>query len=98
MTVDQLAAEFIKHNGRKPAHRSVEIRYPMGDAVEYRLHDNIICRQYEQGGELFFDWCGWYTPTTARHMNAILKAAGHAKRVSYAAHRDEGVEAFTSRA
>lgn len=94
-TTNQMAAEFVKHDGRKLPHRSVELRYPLGDAVEYRLHGNVICRQYEKGGDLHFDWCDRYTPTTAKHMNAILKAAGRAKRVSYAQHRDAGVDVFT---
>lgn len=95
-TVTQMAQEFVKFDGRKPAHKSVELRYPLGDANEYVLHGNVIARQYEKGGRIDFDWCGWYTPTTANHMNEILKAAGIDKRVSYAEHRDNGVEVFSS--
>jgi hypothetical protein len=94
-TVTQMAQEFVKFDGRKIAHSSVELRYPLGDGNEYRLHGNVICRQYEKNGPLHFDWCDWYTPTTANHMNEILKAAGKDKRVSYAQARDAGVEVFT---
>lgn len=94
-TVDQLAAEFVKFDGRKLPHASVELRYPLGDANEYVLHGNVICRQASKNGPLQFDWCGWYTPTTARHMNAILKAVGVKHRVSYSQARRDGIAVFT---
>jgi hypothetical protein len=34
------------------------------------------------------DWGGFYTKTTASHMNAVLKAYGSSRRVSYAKARD----------
>ena len=93
-TIAQLATEFAKGNGRKLSHPSVELRYPLGDAVEYRLHGNVIARLYTDTGRVDGDWCGWYTPTTANHLNHILKAFKIDRRVSYAQARDAGVGVF----
>ena len=92
-TAAQLAAEFI-NGSRKPSHPSVEIRYPLGSGTEYLLHGNRICRKGDAGNALHFDWCGWYTPTTGRHMNAILRAAGRETRVSYSQARKTGTTQF----
>lgn len=48
------------------------------DGSTYWLHGHAIA----------FDWCGWHTPTTANHMNAILALLPHSMRVSYAEARD----------
>ena len=61
------------------------------DDVEYRLHGHCIARWIEPTPGHWivrFDWCGWYTPTTAAHMNDILRALGVNMRVSYAQARD----------
>ena len=92
MNTQQLAIEFVVNQQRKPAHASVELRYPLGSGNEYRLHGNVIAVRTSQG--ILFDWCGWYTGTTARHMNAILKAAGIGTRVSYSQARAEKAETF----
>jgi hypothetical protein len=64
------------------------------DGTEYRLHGHVIARK--DGGNIVFNWCGWYTPTTASHMNAILKELpGCIIRVSYAKARDTGETTFT---
>lgn len=93
-TVKQMAAEFVKGNGRKLAHRSVELCYPLGSPNEYRLHGNVIARLGE-GDNIELDWCGWYGPTTANHMNAILAAQGIPNRVGYAAARKANQGRFT---
>lgn len=92
-TVDTMAREFVSGN-RKLSHPSVEIRYPLGSGTEYLLHGNRICRKGDAGNALHFDWCGWYTPTTANHINAILKAAGREIRVSYAQARKAKTREF----
>jgi hypothetical protein len=56
------------------------------DGREYRLHGHVIARHTDTG--VTFDWCGWHTSTTARHMNALLDALGALKHVSYAQARD----------
>ena len=92
-----MALEFIKGNGRKLAHSSVELRYPLGAPNEYRLHGNVIASFYPDEGKrtVTFDWCGWYTPTTAAHMNEILRAMGSTIRVSYSQARNSGATTFT---
>jgi hypothetical protein len=61
------------------------------NGYEYRLHGHVIASR--PWGNLDpdlirFDWCGWYTPSTAAHMNDILRALGVNMRVSYAQARD----------
>lgn len=65
------------------------------DGKRYRLHASDIATRLDDGTVLL-DWCGYYTPTTASHMNAILWALGSTKRVSYATDRDAGVTTFTA--
>ena len=89
-TVAQMAQEFSKGNGKKLSHRSVVLRYPLGAPNEYLLHNNIIAQFDPNNRSLSLHWCGWYSPTTANHMNAILRAFGIAQSVSYAQARDSG--------
>ena len=63
---------------------------PGGDV--YTLHQSPIA-VHEKDSVVFF-WHGYYTPTTASHMNAILKALGASFRVSYAQARDTGATTF----
>ena len=93
-TVLAMAREFVKTDGRKLSHRSVELRYPMGSPVEYRLHGNVIATRETPNGPITFNWCGYYGPTTANHINKILQAAGIAYRVSYADARKKGITTF----
>jgi hypothetical protein len=52
------------------------------DGQWYRLHASVIV--YKTGpGKYTFNWSGWHTPTTAAHMNAVLKAMGSGIRVRY---------------
>jgi hypothetical protein len=90
-TVKDMAREFVRGN-RKLAHKTVTLRYPMGIPKEYRLHNNVIASMDDQG-LVTMNWCGWYTTTTANHMNAILEELG-AYRVSYAKARDAGTTTF----
>ena len=91
-----MALEFVKGNDRKLAHPSVELRYPLGAPNEYRLHGNVIASFNPGERTITFDWCGWYTPTTAAHMNEILRAVNSGMRVSYAQARDSGAVSFTA--
>lgn len=60
------------------------------DGTKYVLHRSVIARKLSHGDQhvVRFDWCGYHTPTTANHMNAILRAIGSDPRVSYAQARD----------
>lgn len=82
MNIDTVAKAFI--NGQRAACHNSKT-----DGMSYWLHGHIIAQKREQGFVL--NWCGWYTRTTANHMNKILKAAGKNVRVSYAEARDYGV-------
>lgn len=57
------------------------------DGQTYKLHGHPIAEW--ANGSVIINWCGWYTSTTARHLNAILKALGRTQRVSYAQAREE---------
>jgi len=91
-TRKQMAEAFV-HGTRVPAHRTVKVD-PTWQR-RYDLHGNTIAR-ITGACSIAFDWCGWYTPTTAAHMNEILKAAGSNMRVSYAQARDSGATTFTA--
>lgn len=82
MNIDTVAKAFI--NGQNAACHNSKT-----DGTMYCLHGHMIAKKTEQG--FILNWCGWYTRTTANHMNKILKAAGKNVRVSYAEARDYGV-------
>ncbi len=50
------------------------------DGQTYRLHGHPIAQRCDQG--VSFNWCGYHTQTTARHMNHILRAMGSSVRAS----------------
>lgn len=61
------------------------------DGKVYMLHGSPIAKhaQGKDGSKwIEFSFCGFYTTTTASHINEILKAAGATHRVSYALARD----------
>jgi hypothetical protein len=70
------------------------------DGQSFKLHGNTIATH--NGDKVKFDWAGWYTPTTASHMNTILhhmtekaglpKYSGHSVGASTA--RKNGDETF----
>lgn len=61
------------------------------DGQTYWLHGNPIARKVE-AGSVIISWCGWYTRTTASHLNAIATAYGSCERFSYAQAREEGMQ------
>jgi hypothetical protein len=76
MNTEQVAEAFV-------AGRSGKCHNAATDGTEYRLHGHRIAHKIVGGIEL--DWCGYHTQTTARHMNAVLRAFGLSDRVSAAA-------------
>jgi hypothetical protein len=66
----------------------------------YQLHGHTIAKwetlDFGNGPEevIRLLWCGFYTPTTASHMNEILKALDIPMRVSYARARDLGIKGY----
>jgi len=59
----------------------------------YLLHCNAIVERVNDC-TWRFNWCGWYTPTTASHMNEVLRALGAPMRVSYTEARETKVTSF----
>lgn len=86
-TIAQLANAFA-------AGKSAKCHNASTDGSGYKLHNTIIAVKHENGG-VTLNWGGWYTPTTANHMNTVLKAMGINKRVGYASARDAGDKLVT---
>jgi hypothetical protein len=86
-TIDQVARAFI--NGQ-----TAKCHNATTSGTEYKLHNTVIARKVDGGIE--FNWGGFYTTTTASHMNAVIKAAYGcgAKRVSYAQARNSKATTF----
>jgi hypothetical protein len=74
MTIDQVAEAFISGQ-RAKSHNSET------DGKTYWLHGNDIAQKGVLGS-VIINWCGWYTPTTANHLNSIAKAYGVSHRFS----------------
>lgn len=62
------------------------------NGTEYILHKTTIAHVNAKGN-LVTNWGGYYTRTTASHLNAILKAFGSSRRVSYAQARKDSEKA-----
>ena len=79
MTKTELAKAFVQgRNGM--CHNATT------DGQTYFLHGHPIV--VKDGLRYVFYWHGFYTMTTASHMNAVLKVLGANIRMSYAAARD----------
>lgn len=86
-TIEQVARAFANGQSAKCHNAST-------DGVIYKLHDTIIARKVD--GKVEFNWGGWYTTTTANHMNAVIKAVygSGAHRVGCAGAREAKVTTF----
>ena len=95
-TRKQMAQAFACFAGKVPRHPTVTLVHEANGVTAYELHGNRIASFDDNATPrvIRFDWCGWYTPTTAAHMNEILRAAGAGVRVSYAQARDNGATTF----
>jgi hypothetical protein len=51
------------------------------DGVSYWLHGNKIADKTDTGS-VIINWCGWYTRTTANHLNHIAKTYNWTHRFS----------------
>jgi len=74
-TIRDVALDFASGRSSKCHNAST-------DGMRYTLHRSIIAKWACE--DLVIDWCGWYTPTTANHINAILDACLIGQHVSYA--------------
>lgn len=85
MTIKQVAKAFIEG-------RSAKCHNAHTDGVDYTLHRTVIARKHPTG-MIEFNWGGWYTTTTANHMNHILAELGK-PRVGHAQARNAGERTF----
>lgn len=85
MSIKTVARAFVTRN-------SAQCHNSSTDGQRYYLHGSVIAQRRTCGVE--FHWCGWYTHTTANHMNKILAEMGSNLRVSYAQARDTAATAF----
>lgn len=85
MNMEELANAFA--NG-KPG----KCQNATTDGTIYVLHRTVIARRIAPD-QIQIDWSGFYTKTTANHINNILKAAGYTgQRVGYASARNPSNE------
>jgi len=87
-TIAQVARAFANGQSAKCGNAST-------NGTEYLLHRTVIAKKVN--GAVEFNWGGYYTPTTANHMNHIIAAVygSGAKRVGYASARDNAVTTFS---
>jgi len=65
MRIKDVAEAFLKG-------RSAKVENAKTDGQTYWLHGHPIAKRTPQGVQ--YDWCGWYTATTANHLNHIRAA------------------------
>jgi len=83
-TIQQVAHAFVAGN-------KAQCHNAMTDGKAYYLHGHIIARCIPCSDHITYDWCGYYTATTAHHLNAIRDEVKHPvspTRFSYAWSRD----------
>jgi hypothetical protein len=85
MRIADVAKAFVEGRAAKSGNSRT-------DGREYVLHNTVIARKIRDTVE--FNWGGWYTSTTANHMNYIIGAGKLGYGVSYATARDAGVTTF----
>lgn len=78
-TVEQTARAFA-------AGKSAKCHNAHTDGTKYTLHKSVIAER--NSNTLYIDWCGFYTPTTAAHINAVLAAFGVNVKLSYSSARN----------
>lgn len=88
MNINELAQAFVAGQQGK-CHNAAT------DGRTYILHASPIV--VKTNTEYQFYWHGYYTRTTAAHMNEVLRAAGAPFRVSYADARRRGEDVFVWR-
>ena len=86
LTKPQLAKRFTI-NGTGRCHNA------RIEGSRYLLHGHPIVRRVSEDTYVF-DWCGWYSRTTANHMNDILSALHIPERVSFAQARNSSARRF----
>ena len=87
MTVKQVAEAFAAGKKAKCNNAST-------DGNSYLLHGKQIAVKSPVTGDVLANWCGYYTVTTANHLNKIAAAIGSPYPVSRKFHRDNQVTSF----
>ena len=85
-TVKQVAEAFA--SGKKAKCHNAKT-----DGQSYWLHGNHIAYRAPTG-EIIANWCGWYTVTTANHLNKIATAIGSPFTINRANARLHNVDSF----
>lgn len=85
MAKTELARAFVRREAGKCYNAHT-------DGITYVLHASPIAVWH--GNQVQFFWHGYYTRTTAAHMNEILRALGANSRASYAQARDTNQQVF----
>jgi hypothetical protein len=88
MNINELARAFV-------AGQQGKCHNAHTDGRTYVLHDSPIVVKTDT--EYQFYWHGYYTKTTAAHMNEVLYVAGAPFRVGYADARRRGEDVFVWR-
>lgn len=86
-TIKQVAEAFA--SGNKAKCHNAET-----DGQSYWLHGNKIAFKSPMTGDVMADWCGYYTVTTANHLNHIVDAIKSPFKVSRAFHKLHSVGSF----
>ncbi len=95
MNVQQLAQAFAER--KKGSCHNAKVIIDDEGVARYILHKSCIARHFPDG-RAWGHWCGWYTPTTANHLNHIRKALGvDGRRVGYVWADDHNQGAFDLR-
>ena len=93
MDIRNLALAFVA--GKTGKCHNARIERDTDGAIRYVLHRSTIAT-LAPGGRGTIAWCGFYTATTANHINKILRAVGDKtgeyRSVSRAFDRDNGVK------
>ena len=71
-TIAATAAAFI-------AGRTARCHNARTDGQAYLLHGHVIA--WKEGSSIVATYAGWPSPTTARHLTAIARAAGRTDRI-----------------
>ena len=84
-TVKQVAEAFA--SGKKAKCHNAET-----DGQSYWLHGSCIA--YKDSRWVTGNWCGFYTATTANHLNKIADAIGSKNHFSYSSAKLNSVRTF----
>lgn len=64
------------------------------DGQSYWLYGNKIAFKSPTTGDVMADWCGYYTVTTANHLNHIVDAIKSSFKVSRTFHKLNSIGSF----